>query len=43
MMWVLNDAMDQLSVANSVSWYGQLLRREDGHVLRRSLDFDVEG
>ena len=23
--------------------YGQVLRREDGHVLRRALDFEVEG
>ena len=24
-------------------WYGHVLRREDGHVLRGALDFDVEG
>ena len=29
-------------MANSVCWYGGVLRREDGHVLRRALDFDVE-
>ena len=30
-------------MANSVHWYGHMLRREDGHVLRRALDFEVEG
>ena len=35
----LNDIMDQLAMANSVSWYGHVLRREDSHVLRRALDF----
>ena len=30
----LNEPMDQLSVVNSVRWYGHVLRREDGHVLR---------
>ena len=27
--------MDQLAMANSVRWYGHVLRREDGHILRR--------
>ena len=39
----LNETMDQLAMANSVHWYGHVLRREDGHVLRRALDFEVEG
>ena len=30
-------------MANSVRWYGHVLRREDGHILRRVLDFEVEG
>ena len=30
-------------MANSVRWYGHVLRREDGHILRRALDFEVEG
>ena len=42
LMLVLNETMDQLAIANSVHWYGHLLRREDGHVLRRALDFEVE-
>ena len=32
---VLNETIDQLTMANSVPWYGHVLRREDGHVLRR--------
>ena len=30
-------------MANSVCWYGHVLRREDGHILRRTLYFEVEG
>ena len=29
-------------MASSLWWYGHVLRREDSHVLRRALDFDVE-
>ena len=39
----LNETIDQLAMANSVRWYGHVLKREDGHVSRRSLDFEVEG
>ena len=39
----LNETMDWLAMANSVCWYGHVLRREDGHVSRRALDFKVEG
>ena len=39
----LSETTDQLAMANSVRWYGYVLRREDGHVLRRALDFKVEG
>ena len=38
----LNETMDQLAMASSVRWYVHVLRREDGHVLRRPLDFEVE-
>ena len=30
-------------MANSVCWYGHVLRRVDGYVLRRALDFEVDG
>ena len=39
----LMKTIDQLDMANSVLWCGHVLRREDGHVLRRALDFEVEG
>ena len=39
----LNETIDQLAMANSVPWYGHVLRREDGHIFRRALDFEVEG
>ena len=39
----LKKTIDQLAMANSVHWYGHVLRREDGHVLRRALHFEVEG
>ena len=39
----LNETMDQLSMVNSVCWYGHMLMRGDGHILRRALYFEVEG
>ena len=39
----LNEASNPLVESNSVHWYGHVLRREDGHVFRRALDFEVEG
>ena len=39
----LNETMDQLAMANSVQWHGHVLRREDYHVLRRAIDFEVRG
>ena len=43
LMLGLSETIDQLAVANSVRWYGHVLRREDGHVLRMALDFEIEG
>ena len=34
-MFGLKETMDQLAMANSVCWYGHMLRKEDGYVLRR--------
>ena len=39
----LNKSIDQLAMVSSVRRYGHVLRREDGHVMRRALDFEVEG
>ena len=30
-------------MANSVHWYGHVLRRDDAHMLRMALDFEVDG
>ena len=38
----LNGTMYQLAMANSMPWYGNVLRREDGHMLRRALKYEVE-
>ena len=43
LMLGLSGTIDQLAMANSVRWYGHVLRRKDGHALRRELDFEVEG
>ena len=39
----MNETIDHLAMANSVHWNGHVLRRDDGHILRRALDFEVEG
>ena len=38
----VEETVDQMAKANAVRWYGHVLRREDGHVLRRALDFEVD-
>ena len=35
----LNETIDQLTMANSVYSYDNVLRREDSHVMKRALDF----
>ena len=40
------DLMEMLGLkekANGVRWYGHVLRRDDGHVLRKALEFEVKG
>ena len=32
-----------MAKANGVRWYGNVLRRDDGHVLRKALEFEVKG
>ena len=32
-----------MAIANSVNWYGHVLRRVDDHIIRKALDFEVEG
>ena len=42
-MLPFNEVINHLAMANSVCWYGHVLRRKDGHALRRALDFEVNG
>ena len=35
--------LDELARANGVRWYGHVLRRGNGDVLRRALNFEVAG
>ena len=39
----LNEMIDQLAIGNAICWYGNVLRREDGHILGRALDIEVDG
>ena len=42
MLW-LKDTIDRLAIVNGVRWYGHVLRRDDGSVLRVALDLEVSG
>ena len=35
-MFGLNEIIDQLAMANCIRWYGHVLRRDGGHMLRRA-------
>ena len=39
----LEESVVQMAKANAVRWYGHVLRSDDGHVLRRALEFEVKG
>ena len=39
----LDETLDGLAKANGMRWYGHILRREDDDVLRKALDFRVNG
>ena len=39
----LKETVVQMAKANEVRWYGHVLRRDDGHVLRKALEFKVKG
>ena len=45
LMLALNEAIYQVAMANSVNWYGHVLRMEDDHVIgiNWSLSFKVKG
>ena len=39
----LKETVVQMAKANGVRWYGHVLRRDDGDVLRKALEFEVKG
>ena len=39
----LKETVVQLAKVNGVRWYRHMLRRDDGHVLRKALEFEVKG
>ena len=39
----LKDTIDELARASGVRWYKHVLKRDNGDVLRRALDFEVAG
>ena len=39
----LKETVVQMAKANGVRWYGHVLRRDDGHVLRKAFEFEVKG
>ena len=38
----LNETMHRLARANSVHWYGHVLRKDKNNFMRRALDFKVK-
>ena len=43
LMLGLSETVDQLAMANSVCWHGDVLKKEDDHVLRSALGLEIEG
>ena len=39
----LKETVVQMAKANGVRWFGHVLRRDDGHILRKALEFEVKG
>ena len=39
----LKETVVQMAKANGVRLYGYMLKRDDGHVLRKALEFEVKG
>ena len=35
--------MDRLARVSGVRWYGHVLRKDNGNILRKALDFEVAG
>ena len=39
----LKETLVEIAKANGVRWYGHVLRRDHGRVLRKALEFEVKG
>ena len=39
----LKETVVWMAKANGMRWYGHVFRRNDGHVLRKALEFKVKG
>ena len=39
----LKETVDRMAKVNGVIWYGHALRRYDGHVLGKALEFEMTG
>ncbi|XP_068739419.1 uncharacterized protein [Montipora capricornis] len=39
----LKETVVHMANANGVRWYGHVLRRDDGHFLRKALEFELKG
>ena len=39
----LKQTVVQMAKASGVRWYRHVLRKDDGHVLRKALEFEVKG
>ena len=39
----VKETVFQMAMTNGVRCYGHVLRRDDGHVLRKALEFEVKG
>ena len=39
----LKETVVQVAKANGVRWYRHVLRRDDGHVLRKAFEFEMKG
>ena len=42
-MLQLKETVFQMAKENGVRWFGHVLTRDDGHVLRKVLEFEVKG
>ena len=38
----LKETVVQMAKTNGVRWYGHVLRRDDGHILKKALEFEVK-